>query len=71
MSLPLVPLLQRQLKTTPRLLILASQGMTPNEIMAVRIRLTEAALVIGDIIASPDGGVTNGNSTSPPHQLGD
>ena len=67
MSLPLVPLLQRQLETTLRLLISVSQGMTTDEIMAVRIRLTEAAIVMGDIVANQSGSVASGNSTPPLH----
>ena len=64
MSLPLVPLLQTQLETTLRLLISVSQEMTPDEIMAVRIRLNEAALVMGDIIANQSNNTTNGNPAS-------
>jgi hypothetical protein len=73
MSLPLIPLLQTQLETTLRLLISVSQDMTPDEIMAVRIRLNEAALVMGDIVANQSNCTTNGNPTSipalQPHRL--
>jgi hypothetical protein len=68
-SLPLVPLLQRQLETTLRLLISVSQEMMPDKIIAVRIHLTEAALVMGDMIANPSNSVANGNSTPPLHLL--
>ena len=68
MSLPLVPLLQTQLETTLRLLISVSQDMTPDEIMAVRIRLNEAALVMGDIAANQSNGTINSNPT-PIHAL--
>ena len=64
MALPLVPLLQRQLDTTLWLLISASQGMTMDKIMLVRIRLTEAALIMGDIIAGQSDSATNGKPAS-------
>ena len=67
MSLPLVPLLQRQLETTLRLLISVSQGMTTNEIMVVRIWLTEAAIIMGDIAANQSSSVASSNSTPPLH----
>lgn len=62
MDLPLIPLLQRQLETTLQLMISASPSMTIDEIMLVRIRLTEATLVMGDIAAERSNNATNGKS---------
>ena len=67
MTLPLVPLLQRQLETTLRLLISVSGEMTPDEIMAVRIRLTEATLVMGEIVVNSSNDA--GDSDSPPSRI--
>jgi len=64
MDLPLVPLLQRQLETTLQLLISASSAMTTDEIMMVRIRLTEANLVLGDTVLRRNNDTTSGNSIS-------
>jgi len=62
MALPLIPLLQRQLETTLRLLISASSEMTNNDIMSLRIRLYEAALVLGDTVRERSNSATNGDS---------
>jgi len=64
MDSPLVPLLQRQLETTLQLLLSASSAMTTDEIMMVRIRLTEANLVLGDAVLRRNNDATNGNSIS-------
>lgn len=63
MSLPLVPLLQRQLETTLQLLISASPAMSADEIMLVRVRLNEAALVMGSVVVNRSNSTANGNPT--------
>ena len=61
-DLSLIPLLQRQLETTLQVLISASSAMTVDEIMLVQIRLTEANLVMRDIVVDRGNNITNGNS---------
>lgn len=61
-NLPLVPLLQRQLETTLQLLISASSTMTINDIMLIRIRLTEANLIMGNIIVERGNDAASGSS---------
>jgi hypothetical protein len=73
MSLPLIPLLQKQLETTLQLLISASPVMTADEIMLVRIRLNEAALATGNLVIDRSDNTTNGNmiySTHPVVNIG-
>jgi len=62
MALPLIPLLQRQLETTLQILISVSSEMTNDDIMLFRIRLHEAALIMGDVVVERGNSVANGNS---------
>jgi len=62
MALPLIPLLQRQLETTLQVLISVSSEMTNDDIMLLRIRLHEAALIMGDIVVERSNSAANGNS---------
>lgn len=60
MDLPLIPLLQRQLETTLQLLLLASSTMTTDEIMLVRMRLTEANFVMGGVVLRRNSNTVDG-----------
>ena len=51
MALAPVLLLQRQLDTTLQLFILFSPAMTTDQLMTVRIHLTEASVVLGHVMA--------------------
>ena len=62
MALATIPLLQRQLDTTLQLVISLSSTMTTDEIMMVKIRLTEADIIMGRILADRD---TNGRLILP------
>lgn len=64
MELPTIPLLQRQLDTTLQLVISLSSTMTTNEIMMVKMRLTEANIIMGRILVDRD---TNGRLIPPCH----
>jgi len=63
MNLPPVPLIQRQLETTLQLLISLSSAMTTDDILMVRIRLTEADIIMGSILVERDNNAGDGNST--------
>jgi len=60
MSLHTVTLLQRQLDTTLQLLISFSSTMTTDDIVLARIRLAEADVVIGHVLAERDNATNNG-----------
>lgn len=60
MSLPTVPLLQRQLETALQLIISLSPTMTTDEIMMIRIRLTEANIFLGNVLVEQNGTTPNG-----------
>ena len=64
MSLPTVPLLHRQLKTTLQLLISLSSMMSTNDIILVSVRLTEANIIMGQMLAERDNTATNGTLIS-------
>lgn len=61
MSLPLIPLLQRQLETTLQLLISALPAMSTDDVMLVRIRLNEADIVIGNAVVDRSDSTANGD----------
>lgn len=65
-DLPPIPLIQRQLETTLQLLISLSSTMTTDDILMVRIRLTEADIIMGSILVERDNNAGNGNSTPTP-----
>ena len=62
MALAPVPLLQRQLDTTLQLVILLSSNMAADQIHLVRVHLTEASVVLGQILADRErnGVIVNG-----------
>ena len=64
MSLPTVPLLHRQLKTTLQLLILLLSMMSTNDIILVSVCLTEANIIMGQTLAERDNTATNGTLIS-------
>jgi hypothetical protein len=57
-----IPLLQRQLDTTLQLVISLATMMTTDDIMLVRIRLTEANILLDSIMAERDNNASDGNS---------
>jgi len=65
-DLPPIPLIQRQLETTLQLLISLSSTMTTDDILMVRIRLTEADIIMGSILVERDNNAGNINSTPTP-----
>lgn len=58
MSSSTVPLLQRQLDTTLQLLISLSSMMTAEDIILLRVRLTEADILMGHILIERDNGMS-------------
>lgn len=62
MDLLPIPILQRQVDTTLQLVISLSSMMTTDEVMMVRIRLTEANIILGSMLAERNGATPNGKS---------
>ena len=66
MDLPPIPLLQRQLETTLQLLLSLSSMMTDDDVMLVKIRLTEANLLMTSVLTERSNSTSNGSSTPTP-----
>ena len=49
-----VPLIRRQLEATLQLLLSLSPMMTADDIILVRVRLTEAEILMGHVLAERD-----------------
>ena len=57
-----IPFLQRNLDTTLQLVIALSAAMTAEELVSFRVRLTEASIILGTVLATQEGVVPNGKS---------
>lgn len=62
-NVPPIRLVQQQLDTTLQLLVSLSPLMTINDIILVRIRLTEASILMGSILVEREN--SPGNDGSP------
>lgn len=66
-NVPPIRLVQQQLDTTLQLLVSLSPLMTINDIILVRIRLTEASILMGSILVEREN--SPGNDGSPARAL--
>ena len=64
MDQPPIPIVHRQLEATLQLLLSLSPIMTNNDLILIRIRLTEANILLGRILSQRSNSAGDGNSIS-------